>query len=64
MEGGKEAMTRTFTIKETPNKQGFDRYFIVADNGKPYEEAKQIPTNSKTVLVEELIKWIKEKTNA
>jgi len=53
-------MTRTFTIKETPNKQGFDRYFIVADNGRPYEEAKRIPTDRKMVLVEELIKWIEE----
>ena len=53
-------MTRTFTIKETPNKQGFDRYFIVADNGRPYEEAKRIPTDHKMVLVEELIKWIEE----
>ena len=61
MEADKEGiMTRIFTIKETPNEQGFDRYFVVADSGKPYEEARRIPTSNKVVLFKALAEWILE----
>jgi hypothetical protein len=53
-------MIRTFTIHDTPNKQGFDRFTVKTDYGKPYlENDPTITTSDEMRLIERLIQWIR-----
>ena len=57
-------MTRTFYIHDSPNKQGFARFIVKTDNGKPYmENDPEITTSSELRLIERLIQWIREAKN-
>jgi len=39
-------MIRTITIRDARNKQGFDRYTVIVENGRPYlENPPAIVTN-------------------
>jgi hypothetical protein len=54
-------MIRTFVIKDAPNKQGFDRFCVTQDNGKPYlENAEPITTNDPVDLFKALAGWVEE----
>lgn len=50
-------MNRTFTIHETPNKQGLDRYHITADYGHPCIEIRRMETNDMATVDYEYIRW-------
>ncbi len=53
-------MKRTFIIQDRPNKQGFDRFTVETDNGKPYlENDPTITTNDEKRLIEKLIQWLR-----
>ncbi len=53
-------MLRTFEIRDTPNKQGYDRYTVKVDHGKPYlDNDPTITTSSELRLIEKLIQWIR-----
>jgi hypothetical protein len=54
-------MTRTFTIHDTPNDKGFDRYTVRSDHGKTYlDNVPMITTNDELRLINRLIQWIRE----
>ncbi len=54
-------MTRTFIIKETKNDQGFHRFTVKTDNGRPYlENADPISTNDPVELFRALAGWVEE----
>ena len=54
-------MIRTFTIKETPNDKGFERYWITQDNGRPYlENPPVIGTNDPVELFRALAEFLEE----
>lgn len=52
-------MIRTFIIYDTPNDQGFDRFTVKTDHGKPYlEAAEPISTNDPGDLFRALLEWV------
>ncbi len=54
-------MIRTFTIRDAKNKQGFERFTVKTDNGKPYlENAEPISTNDPVDLFRALAGWMEE----
>ncbi len=56
-------MIRTFTIRDAPNKQGFDRFVVKQDNGRPYlENAEPISTNDPVDLFRALAGWVEDKS--
>ena len=51
-------MVRTFTIRETKNDQGFDRYVAVSDNGRPSWNKIIKATNDPVDLFVALADWL------
>ncbi len=54
-------MIRMFVIRDAKNKQGFERYCIKQDNGRPYlENAEPIETNDPLEVIEATVRFLKE----
>ncbi len=54
-------MHKVFIIHDRPNKEGFERYCITQDNGKPYlENTEPISTNDPGDLFKALAEWVEE----
>lgn len=51
-------MTGSFTIKWTPNENGFDRFVVRADTGLPECEVRTTPTNDSMDCIKELAAFL------
>jgi len=55
-------MIRTITIKDARNDQGFDRYTITVENGKPcLENPPTIGTNDAVELIGALVEFLRDR---
>jgi hypothetical protein len=57
-------MTRTFTIRHTPNENGFSQFIVIDDTGKPYfDSPTDLSTNDPLEVIKAAARFLSNPTD-